>query len=287
MGGLLYKKIILTADGTFKAPCIKGQADSNIHMPEEDESHIYEAKNISSVAPSLLQNEGCKNFFRGIGLSKVSLLTMVESVYLPQALDERNNIVSRLKSIAAFAKIYNNSLGEKHRSSLGSRSICPILKDGALAFCILDKIKIHNEINDFFFEGNPEFVFFESPSLEQYLCPEEISEIKKMGESSKKVTGPAILKSTLSISAANINRIPKGAQRPAYYNQQNIDYESFVEDSVEGLEYFINYNAIKDTSKASEILLAKINEIDSLEGVIISRLIGIENSLTKLSLYFF
>mgnify|MGYP001081593546 FL=1 len=260
---LLYKEIILTADGTFKAPFIKGQADANIHMPEEDESHINEAKNISFVAPLLLQNEGCKNFFRGIGLTKVSLLTMAESIYLPQALDESKDIVSRLKSIAAFAKIYNESLGEKHRSFLESRSICPILKDGSLAFYILDKVKIHNEINDFFFNGNPDIVFFESSSLEQYLCSKEISEITKMVESSKKTSGPAIQESTFSISAANINRIPQGAQRPAYYNQQNIDYESFVEYSVEGLEYFINRNAIKNPSKASEILLAKIAAIDS------------------------
>lgn len=263
---LRYKEIILTADGTFKAPFIKGQADANIHIPEEDESRIDEAKNISFVAPLLLQNEGCKSFFRGIGLTKVSLLTMAESVYLPQALDESNDIVSRLKSIAAFAKIYNESLGEKHRKSFESRSICPILKYGSLAFFILDKVKIHNEINDFFFERNPEFVFFESSSLEQYLSSEEISEIEKMVKSSKKTSEPTIVKSTIPISAANINRIPQGAQRPAYYNLQNIYYESFEEYSVEGLEYFINNNAIKNPSKASEIILAKINAIDNLGG---------------------
>ena len=130
--------------------------------------------------------KAAKSFFRGIGLTKVSLLTMAESVYLPQALDESNDIVSRLKSIAAFAKIYNESLGEKHRKSFESRSICPILKDGSFTFFILDKVKIHNEINDFFFEGNPEFVFFESSSLEQYLSYEEISEIEKIGREFKK-----------------------------------------------------------------------------------------------------
>lgn len=264
---LRYKEIILAADGTFKAPFIKGQADSNIHMPEEDESHINDAKNISFVAPFLLQNEGCKNFFRGIGLTKVSLLTMAESVYLPQALDESKDIVSRLKSIAAFAKIYNESLGEKDRNALESRSICPILKDGSLTFCILDKVKIHNKINDFFFEGNPEIVFFEiSYLVQQHLCSKEINEITKMVRNSKKTSGPTIQESILSISAANINRIPQGAQRPAYYNQQNLDYESFVEYSIEGLEYFINRNAIKDPSKASEILLAKIDAIDSRGG---------------------
>lgn len=59
---LRYKEIILTADGIFKAPFIKGQADANIHIPEGDESRINEAKNISFVAPLLLQNEGCKSF---------------------------------------------------------------------------------------------------------------------------------------------------------------------------------------------------------------------------------
>ena len=87
-----------------------------------------------------------------------------------------------------------------------------------------------------------------------------------MAKGLKKTSEPAIVESTILITAANVNRIPQGAQRPAYYNQQNSDYELFEEYSIEGVEYFINNNAIKNPLKASEIILGKINAIDNKGG---------------------
>ncbi len=51
--------------------------------------------------------------------------------------------------------------------------MCPVIIDNTLTLLSHSQIKVHNEINDFYFHGNPNVVFFEPEALIPWLSEKE------------------------------------------------------------------------------------------------------------------
>ena len=70
------------------------------------------------------------------------------------AKDRRRTIASRLKSLLNFRDLYMGELAG-HKTIFTDEKMCPVIIDNTLTLLSHSQIKVHNEINDFYFHGIP------------------------------------------------------------------------------------------------------------------------------------
>lgn len=260
-GELKYKDILLTSEGAFKPPFISGQTDANVHLPDSEWKIPDGVNNVYFVDRVLTDEAEVLSFLKGIGLSQVNAMTMAEKVYLPMAQDGRRSIESRLKSLLNFRSLYLEELSGRKKTFQNAK-MCPVIIDDTLMLLSHSEIKVHNEINDFYFQGNQDIVFFEPASLKPWLSENEIELIYSLVEDSDIPKSPSILKAPLiPLTYTNKYRLPAGCERAAWYNQYKADYEYFIEFKIEGFDTFCDLVAPSDPIKSSEIMLSHIKKI--------------------------
>ncbi|WP_289191861.1 DEAD/DEAH box helicase family protein [Bacteroides acidifaciens] len=263
---LKFKDILLTSDGSFQSPFISGKTDANVHLPDSDWVIPDGIDNVYFVDRRLIYDEDVLSFLKGIGLNRVDALTMTEKVYLPMAKDRRRTIASRLKSLLNFRDLYMGELAG-HKTIFTDEKMCPVIIDNTLTLLSHSQIKVHNEINDFYFHGNPNVVFFEPEALIPWLSEKETKLIYTLVNDSDKPKSPSILKApSIPLTNANNYRLPKGCGRAAWSNQYKADYEYFIEYQIEGLETFCDLVAPSDPIKSSAVILSCIKKINQLGG---------------------
>lgn len=264
---LKFKDILLTTDGSFQPPFTPGKTDANVHLPDSDWEIPDGINNVHFVDRRLICDDEVLSFLKGIGLNRVDALTMAEKVYLPMAKDKRRTIASRLKSLLKFRDLYMGELAGEHKTIFSDEKMCPVIIDNTLMLLSHSQIKVHNDINDFYFQGNPDIVFFEPEALSPWLSEEEIELIYTLVKDSDKPKSPSILKAP-PIPLTNVNdyRLPKECERAAWTNRYKSDYEYYIEYQIEGLETFCNLVAPSDPIKSSAVILSGIKKINQLGG---------------------
>ena len=263
---LKFKDILLTTDGSFQPPFIPGKIDANVHLPDSDWEIPDDIDNVYFVDRVLSDDAEVLSFLKGIGLNQVDAMTMAEKVYLPMAQDGRRTIESRLKSLLNFRNLYLGELAG-FKKTFQDAKMCPVIIDDTLMLLSHSQIKVHNEINDFYFQGNRDVIFFEPEVLKPWLSEVEIELIYTLVKDSDKPKSPSILKAP-SIPLTNVNkyRLPKGCERAAWSNRYMPDYEYYIEYQIEGLETFCNLVAPSDPIKSSAVILSCIKKINQLGG---------------------
>ncbi len=265
-GELKFKDILLTSNGSFQPPFISGKADANVHLPDSEWEIPEGIDKVYFVDRRLSDDDEVLSFLKGIGLNQVDAMTMAEKVYLPMAQDKRRTIESRLKSLLNFQDLYMGELAG-HKTIFSDEKMCPVIIDNTLMLLSHSQIKVHNEINDFYFQGNPDVVFFEPEALMPWLSDKEAERIYTLVKDSDKPKSPSILKTpAIPLTIENLYRLPIGCERAAWSNRDKPDFEYYIEYQIEGLETFCDLVAPSDPIKSSAVILSCIKKINQLGG---------------------
>lgn len=265
-GELKYNDILLTSKGTFKPPFISGQTDANVHLPDSEWEIPDGVNNVYFVDRVLSDDAEVLSFLKGIGLNQVDAMTMAEKVYLPMAQDGRRTIESRLKSLLNFRNLYLGELAG-FKKTFQDAKMCPVIIDDTLMLLSHSQIKVHNEINDFYFQGNRDVIFFEPVVLKPWLSENEIELIYSLVKDSDIPKSPSIIKAPkIPLTHTNVYRLPAGCERAAGRNRYKPEYEYYIEYQVEGMDTFCDIVASSDPIKSSTIILSCIKKINQLGG---------------------
>lgn len=250
---LRYKKIILTSEGTFEAPFTKGQIAPNVHLPKSD-CNTPRPGNIYIVESSLLDAEDLHSFFIDLGLKETDDFTLAERVYLPQVISEDSEFSARLKALAHFAAIYCKKLTVEERQTLHGKCLFPAYSASGPAFVTRNEIKLHNDVNDFYYKGNDQTRFYEPSRLSPHISPGEIDAITAMILEIPEARKPSVKVEIIPVTSSNESRIPHDARTPAWYNRKKPDFEYFEEPIVIGLKHFVNSVAALSPKEASGLI---------------------------------
>ncbi len=254
-GFLRYKPFVLTSvENSFKAPYTKGEKTPNIFIS----SHLAGNATIDGfdiVNPELLSDDKVNSFFRQLGLTKVDSFIMAKKVYLPQLLSKEIGFEDRLKIFVGLIEVFENNLTSSQQREIHQDCPLPAYHNGKWDFFSSDKVKVHNEDNDFFYRGNPSTLFFEPSQLPAVVDESEKEMIEKFLSHFEKTKSPTVTKIKIGVSQWNVDRIPIGTKRPAWYNQGDIRFEYFEETEIDGWDYFLSHSAPSDPKRASALLL--------------------------------
>lgn len=251
---LRFKPIILSSENaTFVAPYSKENKSVNIQLPlgDDETANFPELKFVDA---RLLEDEEIESFIKRIGIKEIDEFTYAERILQPTIKDDDKSFEDRLRALVSFAKIFTTKLNKEQERDLKEKCLIPVQKDGEWEFINIEKVKIHNHLNDFFFQNNPDIVFFEPDALSSLISQEDIEILKSYIDLFPSTKGPIVKMEKVEVTTENSADIPKEAIQPAYYNR-NIDHEYFEEPCIEGIEYFINNIGPLNPQKASEAII--------------------------------
>lgn len=263
---LRYKPIILTSEQKFVAPYTEGQQSPNVYLNagmEDSEGAIH------SVAQELLEDSRVKDFMTNLGLANIGEMSVAEHILLPKILNEENSIETRLKALAELSKIFIKDLIKDERKEIENKLVYPCEENGSLVFAKKDKVKVHNEINDFYFQGNPNVRFFEPGLLKDHVSEEEVFFISKLLHNIEELRQPEISTKIIAVDDLTEPRIPKNTMRAADSRLRRLEYEYFMEPVIQELKWFCENNAAKNPERASKILIQIIGA-NNLKAIFVS-----------------
>lgn len=250
---LRQQEIILTSGGVFKSAFTKGMHTPNIHLPIDNIAEEYQSE-LFFVSPELTDDVDLVDFFTQLGIKEIDDFTIAERIYLPIINTNNSAITERLRALVTFINLIEHKLTNDQRNILSSQCLLPATAENEIVFVDVDNIKLHNPDNDLFFCGNNEQYFFEPDNLKKYLTEESIHAIADFIYQFPQTHLPTIKFVNLPIDNSSFARIPKDARRPAWYNQERIDYEYIKEPLIAGFEYFNSKIAPLHPLEASAVL---------------------------------
>lgn len=254
-GFLRYKPFVLTSEeNSFKAPYTKGEKTPNIFIS----SHLAGNATIEGfdiVNPELLSDNKVYSFFRQLELTKVDSFIMAKKVYLPQLLSKEIGFEERLKIFIGLIGVFENNLTSSQQREIRQDCPLPAYHNGKWDFYDKIYVKVHNEVNDFFYRGNPSTLFFESSQLPAVIDEIEKEMIEKFLSHFEITEAPTITKIKIGVNQWNVDRKPIDAKRPAWYNLEDINFEYFEETKIDGWNHFLTHSAPSDPKRASALLL--------------------------------
>ena len=255
---LRYKDIILTSKGMYIAPYSKENKSPNLLLPKE-EHESSDLTDLKFVDSRLLEYEEVKNFLIRLGIKEIDQFTYAERVLIPVITSESKPFEERLRALVDFARIYVSKLNNEQQKDLNDKCYIPVFLNNSWKFLSIEKVKLHNELNDFYFNNNPEITFFEPGNLIPFISEDDIEILKNYVNLFPVAKAPIIKIEKIAVTENNSNDIPADARRPAWYNRSKIECEYFEMPYIEGISHFIDHVAPVNPRKASDILVELVD----------------------------